>query len=64
MEADPYERYDVANRYPREYARLMGLAEQMAATLAPMAVDRGGIRPNDPSAPLGPILGDGRRQGS
>ncbi|MFB0613612.1 sulfatase family protein [Aurantiacibacter poecillastricola] len=56
MLADPQERYDVANRYPQEYARLLALAEQMSEHIEPMAVDRGGIYPDDPTAPLGPVL--------
>ncbi|MWV29109.1 sulfatase [Aurantiacibacter rhizosphaerae] len=60
MLADPQERYDIANRYPGEYERLLALAEEMSAEIAPMAVDRGGIYPDDPTAPLGPIL-DGDR---
>jgi arylsulfatase A len=60
MLADPEERYDVANRYPKEYARLMSLADQMSAEIAPMAVDRGGIFPEDPALPLGPVLESGK----
>jgi uncharacterized sulfatase len=60
MEADPRERYDVANRYPGEYARLLSIAETMSAQIAPLAVDRGGIYPQDPTLPLGPILESSR----
>ena len=60
MEADPQERYDVANRFPEEYAWLMSLADQMSAEIAPMAVDRGGIYPEDPTLPLGPVLEESR----
>ncbi|RIV80133.1 arylsulfatase [Aurantiacibacter xanthus] len=60
MDADPEERYDVANRYPEEYARLIALADQMSAEIAPMAVDRGGIYPEDPTLPLGPVLEEDR----
>ena len=56
MEADPEERYDVANRYPAEYQRLMELAERMSAEIAPMAVDRGGRFPENPDIPIGPVL--------
>ncbi len=56
MLADPQERYDIANRYPDEYARLLALADAMSAEIAPMAVDRGGIYPENPDAILGPVL--------
>ncbi|MEL1249289.1 sulfatase family protein [Aurantiacibacter gilvus] len=56
MLADPQERYDVANRYAEEYERLLALAHEMSAEIAPMAVDRGGIYPEDPNLPLGPQL--------